>query len=583
MYKILLFILLGFLKCLDSRPNRFWKPNRSLFLTFLLSYFLTFSLSAQDKLMTILKDELNRQMTEFRQSADSLDAPYFISFRVDEIKSETVRATLGSLTYSRASHNRIFTPMVRVGSYEIDNYHQLRETATTNRTEPAYLPIEDSEDAIRQCIWWMTDQAQKNAVDRFEKVKSNMAVKVQEEDRSDDYTPQKAVKYYEPPLSASHTRFNRKDWEEKLKQYSATFKQSHDIIDGWASINVQTVRKYYVSSEDTEIVQNTVYIQLAIGATVKADDGMELPLQKTWFSITINNLPSDKEVTREAARITAKLKEMKDSPVVEAFSGPALLSPEAAGVFFHEIFGHRIEGQRMRQETDGQTFKKKVGEPVLPDFLNVYMDPTIDKYKGRDISGYYKYDEEGVRGQKVTLVENGILKDFLMSRVPIEGFPSSNGHGRAAVGLNPVARQSNLIVECTRGKSENELRQILREELVRQSKEYGYYFASVIGGFTQTGRYSPNVFNVTPNEVYRVYADGRPDELVRGVDLVGTPLAMFSQIGAAGSNIGYFMGLCGAESGSVQVSCIAPMLFVRQIEIQKNVKSQSLPPLLPKP
>jgi predicted Zn-dependent protease len=252
-------------------------------------------------------------------------------------------------------------------------------------------------------------------------------------------------------------------------------------------------------------------------------------------------------------------------------------------VFFHEIFGHRVEGQRMRQETDGQTFRKKTGEAVLPAFFNVYMDPTIDRYKGHEINGAYKYDDEGVKSKKVTLVEGGILNGFLMSRVPIEGFPASNGHGRAAPGLNPTARQSNLIVECTQGKSEGELRQVLKDELVRQEKEYGYYFVSVTGGFTQTGRYSPNAFNVTPNEVYRVYADGRPDELVRGVDLVGTPLAMFSQIGAAGAIDGFFTGICGAESGSIQVSCISPMLFVRQIEIQKKIKSQSLPPLLPKP
>jgi len=539
--------------------------------------------AAQDRLMTILKDELARQMTGFGENADSLDAPYLISFRVDETKVESVRTTLGSLTYSRSSHNRIFTPMVRVGSYEIDNYHQLRETNTVNRTEPTYLPVEDSEDAIRQCIWWMTDQAQKGAVDRFQKVRSNMAVKVQEEDQSDDYTPQQAVRYYEPPLTASQIRFNRKDWEDRLRQYSAAFKPSKGISDGWANISLQVVRKYYVSSEGAEIAHNLVYFNLSIGAMVKADDGMELPLNKSWYARTVSQLPTDREVLAEIARIAVKLKDLKDAPVVEAFSGPALLSPEASGVFFHEIFGHRVEGQRMRQETDGQTFKKKTGEAVLPDFLNVYMDPTIDKYKGREISGFYKFDDEGVKGQKVTLVENGILKEFLMSRVPIEGFPASNGHGRAAAGMNPTARQSNLVIECTQEKSENELRQALRDELRRQSKEYGYYFASVTGGFTQTGRYSPNVFNVTPNEVYRVYADGRPDELVRGVDLVGTPLAMFSQIGAAGGGYGYFIGQCGAESGSLQVSCISPMLFVRQVEIQKRPKSQSLPPLLPKP
>ncbi len=540
-------------------------------------------ISAQDKLSEILKSEIQREMSEFARKTDSIDTPYFIGFRVDETKSETVRAAFGSLIHSRASHNRIFTPMVRIGSYETDNYHQLRETNTSNRTEPAYLPVEDSEDAIRQCIWWMTDQAYKNAVNRFEKVKSNMAVKVKEEDASADYTPQKPVTYFEPQLSDSYVKFNRRDWEKKLTAYSEVFKQSKNIIDGRADVSVQTVRKYYVSSEGSDIVYNLTYINLSIFGMVKADDGMELPLYKSWFALTVDHLPSEKEVLKEIKSMIAKLEELKKAPVVEAFSGPALLSAEASGVFFHEIFGHRAEGQRMRQETDGQTFKKKIGQSVLPDFLTVYMDPDINKYKGRDINGYYPYDDEGVKGQKVMLVENGILKGFLMSRVPIEGFPESNGHGRAAPGLNPASRQSNLIIESSQRKSEKELRNDFRDELKRQSKEYGYYFAGVTGGFTQTGRYSPNAFNVTPNEVYRVYADGRPDELVRGVDLVGTPLAMFSQIAGAGGDAGYFVGLCGAESGSVQVSCISPMLFVKQIEIQKKIKSQNLPPLLPKP
>ena len=309
------------------------------FISFVVFFVWPYSaVSAQDRLLDILKDELKREMTGFAQRSDTLDVPYFISYRVDETKSENVRATLGSLVYSRASHNRIFTPMVRVGSYEIDNYHQLRETNTMNRTEPAYLPVEDSEDAIRQSIWWMTDQAQKTAVDRFEKVRSNRAVKVKEEDMSADYSRQQPVKYYEPKLPDSHVRFNRKEWEEKLKRYSAMFKQSEDIIDGWASINVQTVRKYYVSSEGSEIVHNQIYITLNIGATVKANDGMELPLHKSWFALTAGRMPSDKEVIGEAKKIVAKLKELKVAPVVEAFSGPALLSPEASGVFFHEIF-----------------------------------------------------------------------------------------------------------------------------------------------------------------------------------------------------------------------------------------------------
>ncbi|MDR0714870.1 MAG: TldD/PmbA family protein [Bacteroidales bacterium] len=549
---------------------------------FFVGLFFTSPLSAQDRLMDVLKAELYREAKEFRAMSDSADRPYFISFRVDATKSETVNSSFGSLVYSRASHHRVFTPMVRIGSYRFDNYHQIRESLVFDRTAPSYLPVEDSEDAIRQTVWWMTDQAYKNAVERYEKARSNIAVKVEEEDHSDDYTPQKAVKYFEPEPDARYLRFKRSDWEKKLCRYSAAFAEP-DIMEGWANISLQTVRKYYVSTEGAEIAHNQTYIHLSIGAKVKANDGMDLPLSYSWFAQTTAHLPSDRVVLAKIAQIAERLKMMKQAPVVDAFSGPALLSAEAAGVFFHEIFGHRVEGQRMRLESDGQTFKNKIGEAVLPEFLTVYMDPTISEYKGMDVNGSCRYDDEGVKSEKVILVENGILKGFLMSRVPLKGFPASNGHGRAAPGLDPVTRQSNLIVETSAPKTEKELRQAMKEELIRQGKTFGYYFASVTGGFTQTGRYRPNAFNITPTEVYRVYADDRPDELVRGVDLVGTPLAMFSQIALAGDRYGFFNGTCGAESGNIPVSCISPMLFVKQIEIQKQNKSQSKLPLLPKP
>jgi TldD protein len=181
------------------------------------------------------------------------------------------------------------------------------------------------------------------------------------------------------------------------------------------------------------------------------------------------------------------------------------------------------------------------------------------------------------------LVEKGILKNFLMSRTPINGFLTSNGHGRSMSGLQPVSRQSNLIVENLQPKKQDELRKELVKMIKEQKEPYGYLFDDVIGGFTNTGRYSPNAFNVTPTLVYRVYADGRPDELVRGVNLIGTPLAMFSQIVSAGGKPEVFNGTCGAESGNVPVSAISPMLLVKQIETQKKAKSQERPIILPRP
>jgi predicted Zn-dependent protease len=169
-----------------------------------------------------------------------------------------------------------------------------------------------------------------------------------------------------------------------------------------------------------------------------------------------------------------------------------------------------------------------------------------------------------------------------MSRTPIEGFPKSNGHGRKQVGLNPVARQSNLIVEVAPEAVRPDLKKLLIEEVQKQGLPFGLYFDDIQGGFTLTGRTIPNAFNVLPLMVYRIYPSGR-EELVRGVDLIGTPLTAFSKIVAADKNLAVFNGTCGAESGSVPVSAVSPGIFVSQIEVQRKQKSQERPPVLPAP
>ncbi len=267
----------------------------------------------------------------------------------------------------------------------------------------------------------------------------------------------------------------------------------------------------------------------------------------------------------------------------EPFVGPAIFSGRASGVFFHEIFGHRIEGHRQKDESEGQTFTKSVGEKILPDFLSVTFDPTIKKIGGVDLNGTYEYDDEGVNGQPGKAVENGVLRNFLMSRSPIDGFDHSNGHGRRQPGLEVVSRQSNLLVTSTRTVSDEKLRQMLIDEIKRQNKPYGLYFEDITGGFTTTQRAGLQAFKVIPVIVYRVYADGRPDELIRGADIVGTPLASFAKILATSDKQEVFNGYCGAESGSVPVSAVSPAILISEIEIEKKDASQDLLPLLPSP
>jgi predicted Zn-dependent protease len=202
---------------------------------------------------------------------------------------------------------------------------------------------------------------------------------------------------------------------------------------------------------------------------------------------------------------------------------------------------------------------------------------------GVDLNGWYDYDDEGVKARPVTAVDGGVLKTFLMSRSPIKGFDHSNGHGRRQPGYEVVSRQSNLIVQSSRAVAEAKLRQLLLDEVGRQNKPYGLYFRDITGGFTTTQRAGLQAFKVIPVIVYRVYADGRPDELVRGADIVGTPLASFSKILATGDRAEVFNGYCGAESGTVPVSAVSPSILVSEIEIEKKAKSNDRPPLLPAP
>src|SRR5208337_4912543 len=304
---------------------------------------------------------------------------------------------------------------------------------------------------------------------------------------------------------------------------------------------------------------------------------------ETFEAVDAAGLPDDKAMLAAIDRVANDVAALLRAPEAEPFVGPAIFSGRAAGVFFHEIFGHRVEGHRQKDESEGQTFTKSVGTKVLPDFLSVVFDPTRRKIAGVDLNGWYDYDDEGVKARPVTVVDKGVLKTFLMSRSPIQGVDHSNGHGRRQPGLEVVSRQSNLIVQSTKQVSEQVLREMLVAEIKRQNKPYGLLFDEVTGGYTTTQRRGLQAFTVIPLMVYRVYADGRPDQLVRGVDIVGTPLASFSKILATSDKAEVFNGYCGAESGQVPVSASSPALLVSEIEIQKKQHSQDRPPFLGRP
>ena len=538
----------------------------------------------QDELLKILKTEIAREMPYLKKA----DIPvYLLSYRVDEIETWGINTSFGTLTDSGWYwKERILTVQVRVGDKNLDNFRELRDDSSEYFESSSFsvrISLDNNTKAIVSALWAATDEAYKTAILRYEKVKTNVIVKVESEDKAPDYSDVKPALYYEPPIKRADLKFNEKEWETRLKSYSNQFVDIKDILGGESNISFKIVRKYYVNSEGASIVQNNTYCHAYHDVLTQASDGMFLPLYQSYFGHTPADFPDDKTMMQDAKKIGRTAVSMKTAPVVEPYTGPAILSNDAAGVLFHEIFGHRVEGQRMKSENDGQTFKKKIGEVVLHKDLSVIFDPTITYYKNLPLNGSFKYDDEGVKGEKVTVIEKGVLKNFLMTRTPIDNFPKSNGHARAQAGRQPVSRQSNLIVKTENPYTDSQLREMLIEEAKKQEKEYGYFFAKVQGGFTMTVRWLPNSFNISPLEVYRIYVDGRPDELVRGVDLIGTPLSVFSHIAAAGDTPGNFAGTCGAESGRLPAGCSSPALFVKQIELQKKDKEQSRPPIIERP
>jgi predicted Zn-dependent protease len=531
----------------------------------------------QDAILKVLKEELQYSMQELKKQPEP---PYFMSLRMTDQNKTTISSEFGAVLENSLSHTCICLPQIRLGNADLDNY-KIRGQGSLGLWQFS-LPLDEGHtEALRQSIWREMLSRYDAAKQVYQRAKTRAKTSV-EEDKAPSFSETPPEHFYEPPIAAGQKVIDRDAWAKRLDEVSAVFKECPELSTGTVNISYEATRSYLVNTEGTEVVQNRVAARIMISASIKADDGMVLPLNRDFFAFNPDNLPSN-EVLKAAARdIIQRLKLLKQAPVADPYTGPALLSGPASGVFFHEIFGHRLEGYNLKE--GGQTFKKMVGQRVLPKEFQVFCDPSLRSYANTELNGFYRYDDEGVQGRRVNNVVNGVLKEFLMSRMPIDSFPMSNGHGRGIGNLDPVARQSNLVVQTTHPYTDAELHRMLIAEAKKQGKPYGYYFRSVTSGFTYTGAGgSVNSFNVTPIEVYRVFVDGRPDQLVRGVDLIGTPLSMFSSIESAGGEVATFNGFCGASSGWVPVSASSPMLFVRQIETQRRSQSREKPAILPAP
>jgi TldD protein len=529
-------------------------------------------------LLATMQSELERSV----KTLSKQDPPaYYIGYTITDTQRGEVSGSNGALLNSSENRNRWLEVSVRAGSYDLDNTHKIgeRQGQSGGPGEPA--PIDNDPEVLRRALWLETDKQYESAAEWLIKIKAGKQVKVETaEGAAPDFSHEQPHTDIE---AESSLKLDRKPWEERVRAYTREFRESPAVINSIVTFTAQSQNSYQVTSEGTQLQYGQIRYRLELFIQGKAPDGMDLERYYNFDWVNPSDAPDDKAVSAASATMRKELEGLVAAPLVDPSVGPALLTGRAAAVFFHEVFGHRAEGHRQKDAGEGQTFAKKVDEPILPDFLSIIDDTTMRKLGNTDLLGYYQYDDEGVKAHNVVLVDHGVLKNFEMSRSPLVGFPHSNGHGRRQLGASPVSRQGNLIVESSKTVTNAQLRVKFIDLIKAQHKEYGLMIDDIAGGFTFTGRGQPQAFQVQPLVVYKVFADGRPDELVRGVDIVGTPLAALTKIVATGDTTEVFNGYCGAESGSVPVSAAAPAILTSELEVQKKETSTDRPPILPAP
>jgi len=528
--------------------------------------------------LVTMGQELDREMPILSRT---IPPAYFINYTLTSTQRSEVMGSNGALLSSQESYSRWLETQVRVGNYDLDNTHKVGNSVQRQGSYGTSVPVDDDPGVLRRAIWLQTEKQFTAASQGLLKINTSKEVQAQTaEEHAPDFSREEPHVFYGSEVSVHP---DRKPWEKKVRLYTDAFRASPQILNSIVTFSALGENQYQANSEGSRLQFGQVHYRLELFIQGKAPDGMDINRYYNFDWTNPADAPDDKTVLAEGQVLRKELEALVAAPLVEPYAGPALLTGRATAVFFHEVFGHRSEGFRQKDISEGQTFARKVGESILPSFLSIYDDPTMKTIGKEVMIGYYPFDDEGTPAERVTLVDKGILRNFEMSRQPLTEFPHSNGHGRRQIGAQPVSRQGNLIVQSSLMVTNAELRKKLIEEIKRQGKTFGLLIDDIAGGFTFTGRGQPQAFQVQPLVVYKVFADGKPDQLVRGVDIVGTPLVSLTKIMATGDTPEIFNGYCGAESCSLPVAAVAPAILISEMEVQKKESSTDKPPILPPP
>lgn len=535
----------------------------------------------RQRVLEAMQTELARSMQGLR--AESFERPYFMAYVLRDTRSVLLAGKYGALDTDDRQHYRQAYVEVRVGDERFDNFSPIDGESTRRSDLPTSYtaPLDDDPLALRQTFWLLSDALYKDAMSAYLAKQGSRIFLPEERVEVPAFSEAPVIEHKDP---AVELELDTSAWSEQVRTLTRDLSRP-DVLDAQMRVTAEHETRYLITSEGTALITEARLYGVFLSVSARADDGALVTHERTFYARSVAGLPSPERLAAEATQLLVELDALRSAPVLDTYTGPALLASAASGVLFHEAVGHRLEGDRMLLDDAGLTFRGERGRLVLPELLQITDDPTLERYDGHELNGTYRFDDEGVAAERVSLVEAGHLKDVLLCRSPVARKDRSNGHGRASGNYKPMARMSNFIVEAAPKQpqhDEDTLKAMLLEEVRKAGLPFGLYIKDIQGGIDTAAR-GHHTFSGTPRLVYRIDAATGEETLVRGLEVVGSPFAAITRTLAIGDSPEVFNGYCGAESGYLPVSTIAPAVLVSEIELRRAKGARERETLLPPP
>ncbi|HWZ55381.1 MAG TPA: metallopeptidase TldD-related protein [Verrucomicrobiae bacterium] len=514
--------------------------------------------AASDPILRALQSELVRSKSQLKM--ENVGSPFYIEYRVFDVEQFDASAAFGALRDQNRTRMRMLRAVVRLGDYKLDSFFNAGQGVSD------ILPLDNDELAIRHQVWLATDQAYKRASEAFSNKKAQLK-QLNVEQPVDDFARA------EPAVSIGPVAKLDADpaqWMKMLESATSVYRNDPQIQSFSGNMNFTVFTQYYVNSEGTITRGGSTHFQVLLSAMAQAPDGMRLERSPQYTADHIEELPTPDQFQDDALKLVADMKRLREAPVVdEEYRGPVLFSNDAATDMFFDLVVPNILGRRPQPGRPARTvgaYASSWKARVLPTFLSVVDDPTMDIFAGHGLGGSYKVDDEGVPAAPVTVVDNGVLVNYLIGRAPIRDFLASNGHGRASGNGNTAPAPGNLFFRPSKTSTHDELKKELIDECRSRGLKYGY-FVDTLGP------------RLAPRMLYRVWADDGHEELVRGAVFNELDIrALRSDLVAAGDD-----PLVSNRTGLPFMTIVSPSVLFDELEVKRADNTKEKLPDYPAP